>query len=199
LSSPKIKFFVAAAAQICYTVLQWNHHAVGGHMSQVLRVLGIDPGYAIVGWGVLDYDGYRFSPVEHGAVLTDAGLAFERRLEVIWDELSAVVERLRPSAMAVERLYFTTNQKTAIAVAEARGVILLCGVKHDISVFEYTPLQVKQSVVGYGKAEKNQVMQMVKTLLKLDKVPKPDDTADALAIAICHAHTHSSWKIENRK
>jgi crossover junction endodeoxyribonuclease RuvC len=168
-------------------------------MSQGLRVLGIDPGYAIVGWGVLDYDGYRFSPVEHGAVLTEAGLKFERRLELIWDELSAVISRLRPSAMAVERLYFTTNQKTAIAVAEARGVILLCAVKHGVPVFEYTPLQVKQSVAGYGKAEKNQVMQMVKTLLKLEKVPKPDDTADALAIAICHAHTDSSWKIKNRK
>ena len=168
-------------------------------MSQGLRVLGIDPGYAIVGWGVLDYDGYRFSPVDHGAVLTDAGLKFERRLEVIWDELSAVIERLRPSAMAVERLYFTTNQKTAIAVAEARGVILLCGVKHSLPVYEYTPLQVKQSVAGYGKAEKNQVMQMVKTLLKLDKAPKPDDVADALAIAICHAHSHSSWRIESRE
>ncbi len=91
--------------------------------------------------------------------------------------------------MAVEKLYFTSNQKTAIAVAEARGVILLCAVKNGAAVFEYTPLQVKQSVVGYGKAEKNQVMQMVKTLLKLDKLPTPDDVADALAIAICHAHT----------
>ncbi len=164
-------------------------------MSKHIRVLGIDPGYAIVGWGVLDFDGYRFAPVEQGAILTEAGTKFEQRLEVIWDRLAEIIIRLRPSAVAVERLYFTTNQKTAIAVAEARGVILLCAVKHGVPVSEYTPLQVKQSVVGYGKAEKNQVMQMVKTLLKLDKIPKPDDVADALAIAICHAHSAGAGQI----
>lgn len=158
-------------------------------MSGKVRIIGIDPGYAIVGWGILDYDGYRFDTVEYGAILTDAKTAFDRRLEMIWDELSAVLERHRPSSMAVERLFFTTNQKTAIDVAQARGIIMLCAVKHGIETFEYTPLQVKQSVVGYGKAEKNQVMQMVKTMLKLEKVPKPDDTADALAIAICHGHS----------
>lgn len=158
-------------------------------MSEKVRIIGIDPGYAIVGWGILDYDGYRFEPVEYGAVLTDAGTEFGRRLEIIWDGISAVVERHRPSAMAVERLFFTTNQKTAIDVAQARGVVMLCAVKHGVETSEYTPLQVKQAVVGYGKAEKNQVMQMVKTMLKLDKVPKPDDVADALAVAICHGHS----------
>jgi crossover junction endodeoxyribonuclease RuvC len=154
-----------------------------------LRVLGIDPGYATVGWGAVDFDGYRFAPVEYGALITEASMKFELRLERVWDGLSGILKRLAPQAVAVERLYFTTNQKTAIAVAEARGVILLCATKHGVPVFEYTPLQVKQSVVGYGKAEKNQVMQMVKTLLKLDKLPKPDDVSDALAIAVCHAHT----------
>lgn len=161
-------------------------------MAQKIRVIGIDPGYAIVGWGVLDFDGNRFSVVDYGAVQTSAGLPFERRIEQIWDELSVVLERHRPGSMAVEQLFFTTNQKTAIDVAQARGVILLCAVKHGLEVMQYTPLQVKQAVVGYGKAEKNQVMQMVKTMLNLEKVPKPDDTADALAIAICHAHSAGS-------
>lgn len=157
-----------------------------------MRVIGIDPGYAIVGWGVVDYDGYRFETVEYGAITTEAGLDFERRLEIIWDELSAILERLKPRDMAVEQLFFTSNQKTGIDVAQARGVILLCAVKHGINSYKYTPLQVKQAVVGYGKAEKNQVMQMVKTMLKLEKIPKPDDTADAIAIAICHAHSHGT-------
>lgn len=179
-----------------YTFLWYNKplkYRVTGNeagMANKLRIIGIDPGYAIVGWGVLDYDGYHFQAVEYGAITTDAGLAFERRLEIIWDELSTVLERLRPETMAVEKLFFTSNQKTAIDVSQARGVILLCATKNRIKTHEYTPLQVKQAVVGYGKAEKNQVMQMVKSILKLEKVPKPDDVADAIAIAICHAHSH---------
>lgn len=159
-------------------------------MANKTRIIGIDPGYAIVGWGVVDYDGYRFEAVEYGAITTDAGLLFERRLEIIWDELSVILARLKPQAMAVEKLFFTTNQKTGIDVAQARGVVLLAAQKQGLPVREYTPLQVKQAVVGYGKAEKNQVMQMVKNILKLEKVPKPDDTADAIAVAICHAHSH---------
>lgn len=158
-------------------------------MAQNIRIIGIDPGYAIVGWGVLDFDGYRFSVVDYGAVTTSADLHFESRLEVIWDELSAILERHKPQVMAVEQLFFTTNQKTVIAVAQARGTILLRAVKSGLAVAEYTPLQVKSGVVGYGKAEKKQVQYMVKTILRLDAVPKPDDTADALAIAICHGHT----------
>ena len=158
-------------------------------MASNIRIIGIDPGYAIVGWGVLDFDGYRFRVVEYGAVTTEAGLRFERRLEIIWDELTAILERHSPDVMAVEQLFFTTNQKTAIAVAQARGTILLRAVKSGVAVAEYTPLQVKSGVVGYGKADKKQVQYMVKTLLGLDAVPKPDDTADALAIAICHANT----------
>jgi len=161
-------------------------------LNKTMRIIGIDPGYAIVGYGVVDHGGYTFTTVDYGAVLTSAGVPFQRRLEQIWDELSAVLTKYKPEAMAVERLYFTTNQKTAIDVAQARGVIQLCGIKHGAEIFEYTPLQVKQAVVGYGKAEKSQVMQMTKTLLGLSGVPKPDDVADALAIAICHAHSAGS-------
>ena len=159
---------------------------------KTIRIIGIDPGYAIVGYGLVDYAGNHFRTVDYGAVTTEAGLAFERRLEAVYDGLAAVLEQYRPDAMAVEKLFFTTNQKTAIDVAQARGVIQLCAIKHSVELFEYTPLQVKQSVTGYGKADKNQVQQMTKMLLGLESVPKPDDTADALAIAICHAHTAGS-------
>lgn len=159
---------------------------------QPMRVIGIDPGYAIVGYGVLDYWQNQFHPVNFGAICTDAGMPFPTRLEKIYTELDNLLERFQPQAMAVEKLFFTTNQKTGIDVAQARGVILLCAQQHGVELFEYTPLQVKSSVTGYGKAEKNQVMQMVKTLLGLDAVPKPDDTADALAVAICHGHSAGS-------
>ena len=115
-----------------------------------IRILGIDPGYAIVGFGVLDYDGYRFTPVEYGAVLTEAGTPFPERLRSIHEDIEFIFEKFRPECMAVERLYFTTNQKTAIDVAQARGITVLSAAKRGIPVAEYTPLQVKQSVVGYG-------------------------------------------------
>ncbi|WRS27894.1 crossover junction endodeoxyribonuclease RuvC [Oscillospiraceae bacterium MB08-C2-2] len=156
-------------------------------------IMGIDPGYAIVGYGVVDYTaGHRFRPVAYGAIITEADTPFEQRLEHIWDRLVFLLSKYKPKEIAVEKLYFTTNQKTAIQVAQARGVILLAAVKAGVEVYEYTPLQVKQSVVGYGKAEKNQVMQMTKSLLGLEQIPKPDDAADALAIAICHSHTSGS-------
>ena len=158
-------------------------------MPKQLRIVGIDPGYAIVGYGVLDYANNHFSVVEYGAITTPAELVFPRRLGVIWEGLADLLARLEPEVMAVEKLFFTTNQKTVIDVAQARGVVQLCAERRGIGVFEYTPLQVKQAVVGYGKAEKHQVQQMVKTLLNLERAPKPDDTADALAVAICHAHS----------
>lgn len=161
----------------------------GGIMAKSMRIIGIDPGYAIVGYGVLDYAGNRFGVVDYGAITTTAEMPLVRRLSQIYDELEVILKRHAPEFMAIEKLFFTTNQKTAIDVAQARGVIQLCAVKNGIDTFEYTPLQVKQSVVGYGKAEKKQVQMMTKTLLNLDGVPKPDDTADALAIAICHAHS----------
>ena len=156
------------------------------------RIIGIDPGYAIVGFGVLDYQNNRFFPVEYGVITTSADLSFNRRLDKIYTELEMMVLKHKPQSMALEKLFFTTNQKTAIDVAQARGVIALCGVRNGLEIHEYTPLQVKSSVVGYGKAEKQQVMQMTKTLLNLEKIPKPDDAADALAVAICHGHSASS-------
>ena len=154
-----------------------------------IRILGIDPGYAIVGFGVLDYDGLKFTPVEYGAVLTEAGTLFPERLRAIHEDIEFIFEKFRPDCMAVERLYFTTNQTTAIDVAQARGITVLSAAMRDIPVSEYTPLQVKLSVTGYGKAEKRQVMEMTRQLLGLAQIPKPDDAADALAIAICHGHS----------
>ena len=157
-----------------------------------MRIIGIDPGYAIVGVGVVDYVKNRFYPVKYGAVDTPAGTPFEERLKTIYDTVKEVIEQTKPECMSIERLYFNSNQKTAIDVAEARGVILLAAIQAGIPIYEYTPLQIKQSLVGYGRAEKHQVMEMVKTLLQLNSVPKPDDTADALALAICHGHCSGS-------
>lgn len=152
-----------------------------------MRIIGIDPGIAIVGYGVIDTDGNKMSVVSMGSVETPAGIDVEKRLEIIYSDLCELIKTYKPEQMAIEELFFNTNQKTAIAVAEARGVILLSAVKNNVEIYEYTPLQVKQSVVGYGKAEKKQVIEMVKILLGTDKL-KLDDTADALALAICHAH-----------
>ncbi len=157
-----------------------------------MRILGIDPGYAIVGYGIIDYNGGSFSVVSHGAITTAADEEFPKRLKAIYDDLTFLINKYKPECMSVERLYFNTNTTTAIDVAQARGVIILAAENSEITVNEYTPLQVKQSVTGYGRAEKNQVMEMVKSLLKLKTVPKPDDTADALALAICHAHYSAS-------
>ena len=155
-------------------------------------ILGIDPGYAIVGWGVIDYTANRFSVIDYGAVTTEAKTPFNRRLEMVFDGVSEIITRYRPSALAIEKLFYNTNAKTVIDVAQSRGVINLAAVKNGVEIFEYTPLQVKQSVVGYGRAEKKQVQQMTKMLLHLKEVPRPDDTADALALAICHAHASGS-------
>lgn len=157
-----------------------------------MRILGIDPGYAIVGWGVIDYRGTQFSVVDYGAILTEAGVPFNERLEAIYDETDALMRRYAPEAMAIEKLFYNTNAKTVIDVGQARGVLVLAAQKHRLDIAEYTPLQVKQSVVGYGRAEKKQVQEMTKLILNLDRIPKPDDTADALAIAICHAHAAGS-------
>lgn len=155
-------------------------------------ILGIDPGYAIVGFGVLEYKNNHFSVVDYGAITTDAGTPFNRRLEHIYDELTALLEKYRPDAMSIEKLFYNSNAKTVIDVSQARGVIMLAAQKCGVPAFEYTPLQVKQSVVGYGRAEKKQVQEMIKRILFLEKVPKPDDTADALAMAICHGHCSGS-------
>ena len=157
-----------------------------------MRILGIDPGYAIVGYGALDYNVGRFAVVEYGAITTPAHTLFEERLVQVYDEMVELLARTRPQALAIETLFYAHNQSTVIYVAEARGVILLAARKAGVPVFEYTPLQVKQAVAGYGKAVKKQVQEMTRAILHLDKVPKPDDTADALAMAICHAHSSRS-------
>jgi len=161
-------------------------------------VLGIDPGYAIVGYGVVDYHNNKFTVLDYGTITTDSGMDFNRRLEIIYDESVDIIHKWHPEAMAIEQLFFTTNQKTAISVAQARGVLLLAAQQNHLFIREYTPLQVKLAVVGYGKAVKHQVMEMTRILLNLEKIPKPDDAADALAIAICHAHSCGSYAAKTR-
>ncbi len=160
--------------------------------------MGIDPGYAIVGFGVVDYTNNKFTTLDYGVVTTQAKTPFEDRLLKVYIEIREMLKKYSPDALAIERLYFTSNQKTAIDVAQARGVIVLAARSLEIPVYEYTPLQVKQAVVGYGKALKKQVMEMTRIVLKLENVPKPDDAADALAIAICHGHCAGSLRFNLR-
>ncbi len=164
-----------------------------------MRVLGVDPGYAIVGVGVVDYVGNRFNVVEYGAVITQAHTEFADRLLQVHEGVAAAIARTQPDALAIEKLFYTTNQKTVMNVAEARGVILLAARHANLPIYEYTPLQVKQSVAGYGKAQKKQVQEMTRIILKLQAVPKPDDVADALAMAICHAHSYKHNNIYERR
>jgi len=152
-------------------------------------ILGIDPGYAIVGVGVIEYTGNKFRPIAYDAITTHAKMATTLRLKTIYDDINYCLDKYKPDAVAIEELFFNNNAKTAIAVAQARGVLVVSATNRDIPVYEYTPLQIKQAVTGYGRADKQQVQQMVKMLLNLDAVPKPDDAADALAIAICHANS----------
>ena len=154
-------------------------------------ILGIDPGIAIVGYGVLEYIKGKFRTIAMGSIETPAGIDVEERLKMIYDDMCEIIDTDQPDEMAIEELFFNTNQKTGIAVAQARGVILLAAVQKKIKISEYTPLQVKQSVVGYGRAEKKQVIALVKMMLGMEAL-KLDDTADALALAICHAHSSGS-------
>ena len=155
-------------------------------------ILGIDPGIAIVGWGVLRYENGRFTPLAYGSVQTKAGLKVEDRLKRVYDGVFEIINKYHPDVMSIEELFWNTNQKTGIVVSEARGVILLAARNANVPIFEYTPLQVKQAIVGYGRAEKKQVITMVTAFLGLKEPPKPDDTADAIALAICHGHCASS-------
>ena len=155
-----------------------------------MRVLGIDPGYAIVGWGVIEQEGIRFKAVDFGAVCTQAGVPFEQRLVQVYEGIKQVCETYKPEALAIEKLYYQHNQTTVIGVAEARGVILLAAAQCGVPIYEYTPM--KQSLTGYGKAVKKQMMEMVRLMLHLPTVPKPDDTADALAMAITHCNCSRS-------
>ena len=168
-----------------------------------VRILGIDPGYAIVGYGIVDYNNLRFSVAGYGAITTEAHKPFVDRLSDIYNDMLTIIDKYKPEALAIEKLYFNTNTTTAIDVAQARGVILLAAISRNVLIYEYTPLQVKQAVTGYGRAEKRQVMEMVKNLLSLKAIPKPDDTADALAIAVCHGHysgsSYSKIYLEDKK
>ena len=157
-----------------------------------MRILGIDPGVAIVGFGVVDHEKGQSKMVQYGAINTQAGLPLATRLVQIESDLKQLIDHFQPDEISIEELFFSKNITTGIAVAHARGVILCTAEKCGIPIYEYTPMQVKQAVVGYGLAEKHQVMDMVRRLLKLKTVPKPDDAADALAIALCHARSATS-------
>ncbi|MTI61312.1 MAG: crossover junction endodeoxyribonuclease RuvC [Firmicutes bacterium] len=154
-----------------------------------MLIIGIDPGLAIVGYSLVKKEGNRFSVLDYGVVRTPSGDDNINRLKKIYISLTDIIKEYKPDEMAVEELFFNKNVKTAIRVGQARGVILLAGAQADIVVAEYTPLQVKQAVVGYGRAAKQQVQEMVKALLNLETVPRPDDAADALAVAICHGNS----------
>lgn len=153
-----------------------------------MRILGIDPGTGILGFGVIELqtDG-KISLVDAGVIRTPVKQADSERLSTIFDELHEIITECKPKIMAVEKLFFAQNVTTAMSVAQARGVVLLCGKQHDLELHEYTPLQIKQALTGYGRADKKQIQEMVRVLLQLKAVPKPDDAADALAAAICHS------------
>lgn len=153
-----------------------------------MRILGIDPGYAILGWGVIDMKGNHFKVVDYGAVTTEAKMEMPDRLKILYNSLMDIIVRYEPEVASIEELFFNTNAKTAILVGQARGVAVLACANSGLEIEEYTPLQIKQALVGYGRAEKKQVQLMVKTILNLKEIPKPDDTADALAAAVCHGH-----------
>lgn len=152
-------------------------------------ILGIDPGYAITGYSIIEYSGNKFKLVTSGSIQTKAGTSFPQRLLKLYNDLIEIIEHYNPDAISVEELFFNQNTKTAIQVAEARGVILVACCNKNIPTFEYTPLQIKQAVVGYGRADKVQVQKMVKAILCVDCLPKLDDTTDSMAAAICHAHS----------
>lgn len=154
-----------------------------------MRIMGIDPGIAIVGFGIIDQSGSRLKAVQYGSIQTKAELSMPTRLKQIYESCTALLTQYKPDVVAVEKLYFNRNVTTAFTVGQARGVIILAAAEADLELTEYTPLQVKQAVVGYGKAEKHQMQEMVKMLLALPSIPRPDDVADALGVAICEAHS----------
>ncbi len=153
-----------------------------------MRILGIDPGYAILGYGIVDMKGNHFSVCGYGAVTTDSSMEMADRLKHLYTQIMNIIAEYEPDVVSIEELFFNTNAKTAILVGQARGVVILACANSGLEIREYTPLQIKQGLVGYGRAEKKQIQAMVKTILNLKEVPKPDDTADALAAAICHGH-----------
>ena len=156
------------------------------------KILGIDPGFATIGFGLIASDRGSVQMLRYGAITTPAGMDFPQRLQLIYDDMTELLKLLKPDAVSIEELFFNTNITTGIQVAHGRGVIVLACTKYGVPIFEYTPLQVKQAVAGYGRAEKRQVMDMTKRLLHLEKIPRPDDAADGLALALCHARSSTS-------
>ncbi|GIP45042.1 crossover junction endodeoxyribonuclease RuvC [Paenibacillus sp. J45TS6] len=156
-----------------------------------MRFLGIDPGIAIVGFGFIDKTGSKLTPVQYGCIQTEAHTPDEERLLHVYEAMLQLIDKYKPDAVALEKLFFNRNVTTAMSVSQARGVLILAAIQRGLPIAEYTPMQVKQAIVGYGKAEKRQVQEMVKMYLKLQAIPKPDDVADALAVAICHAHSYT--------
>lgn len=154
-----------------------------------MRILGIDPGYGIVGFGVIDDNMGNLTPIDYGAIETDKSMRLVERLAIIEKSLEDILDTYKPEIVAIEELFFFKNQKTIIPVAEARGVIINYCFKRGVQIFEYTPLQIKQALTGFGRAEKQQVQYMTKSILNLNEIPKPDDAADALAVAICQSQT----------
>ena len=154
-----------------------------------MRVIGVDPGTAITGWGIVEGDGQALALVDCGVITTPAGMSLPERLQIIYQELGRIISQWQPNSAAIEELFFSKNAKTALAVGHGRGVAMLALANAGLSITEYKPLEVKQAITGYGGADKIQMQQMVKLLLDLDEVPRPDDAADALAVAICHLHS----------
>lgn len=152
-----------------------------------MRILGIDPGYAIVGYGIIEKEGSKIKMLEYGSIQTEAHTSTAIRLEIIFNELNQIIKEYKPDEVAYEKLFHEKNTKTFMAVSQARGVEILAGKINNLDIFEYTPLQIKTALTGYGRATKNQVQKSVKRILNLQDIPKPDDAADALAIAICHS------------
>lgn len=160
-----------------------------------IRILGIDPGIAITGWGVVDYNTVDCSVISYGSITTEAKTPTADRLEILYDDLSEIIDEFNPVVMAIEQLFYFKNAKTIITVGEARGVTILAAKKSNLVISEYTPLQIKQAITGYGRAKKGQVQKMVKSLLHLEEIPSPDDTADALAVAYTHSVYYNHNKI----
>ncbi len=164
-----------------------------------MKILGIDPGIALTGFGVIEKSGVNIKAGSYGHISTESHTPVPDRLKMLYDDMANIIEKYKPDVVAVEEIFFNKNAKTAIIAAQARGVIILAAVNSGVGVAEYTPLQVKQAVIGYGRASKQQVQYMVKELLRLKEIPKPDDTADALAIAICHAHSVDILRNTNKE
>ncbi len=157
-----------------------------------MRILGIDPGYGLIGFSIIEKGRVDNQVVDYGVIETPKDMNFFNRLKVIYDSMNKLIDKYQPNEMAIEKLYFNKNITTGIPVAEARGVILLSAVNRGLPIFEYTPQQIKMALTGVGKAEKSQVQFMVKTLLHLTKIPRPDDAADAVAVALCHCQTNQA-------